>query len=264
MESSSDSTRMALITGASSGIGEATARALCKEGYRVVLVARSVEKLRHLAHSLGARAVVEPCDAGCGESVLAMSERVRAEFGTPDVIINSAGAGDWKRIEETTPDEAVDMMKAPYFAAFNITHAFMRGMLQRDRGVIIHVGSPVSLFTWPSCTGYAAARWALRGLHEALCDDLYDTRVRSCHVVFGKVASRYFVHNPLAEKRMPSIVKAFRTLTPDECAEIIVRLVRRPRRQVIHPWMLRPVSWSYKLFPWPTRFLLRRTGAKRK
>ena len=209
--------RLAIVTGASSGIGAATARALAAAGYQVVLVVRSRDKLERLARELGERAVVEACDASHGESVLAMAERVREQFGTPEVIVNSAGAGNFKWIEDTTPAEAVTMMQAPYFAAFNVTHAFMRGMLDEDRGVIIHVGSPVSLFTWPSCAGYAAARWALRGLHESLCDDLYDTGVRSCHAVFGKVSSSYFEHNPETVSKIPGIAKAVPTLTPEKC-----------------------------------------------
>ena len=231
--------KLAVITGASSGIGAAAARRMASEGYKIILVARQRSKLDEVALEIGDNAVVEVCDASDGDAVLAMADRVRHEFKTPDVIINSAGAGQWKLIEDTTPVEAVTMMKAPYFAAFNITHAFMRDMLERNRGVIIHVGSPVSICTWPSCTGYAATRWALRGLHESLCEDLRGTGVHSCHVVFGKVSSSYFDHNPGAEENLPGIARTVRTISPEECANVIASTVRRPRRQVIYPLMLR-------------------------
>jgi len=255
--------KLAIVTGASSGIGAATARELAADGVKVVLVARGPEKLRGVAEEIGESAVVEPCDAGDGDAVLAMAGRVRRLHGVPDLIVNSAGAGEWKRIEHTSPAEAVTRMRAPYFAAFNVTHAFMGDMLERRRGVVIHVSSPVSIFTWPSCTGYAAARWALRGLHESLCDDLVGTGVRSCHVVFGKVASPYFEHNPGTEDRIPGIARTVRTLSPEECARVIVRSGRRPRRQVVHPFMLRLYYWSYNVFPWLTRWLLRTTAAER-
>jgi NAD(P)-dependent dehydrogenase (short-subunit alcohol dehydrogenase family) len=188
--------KLAVITGASSGIGKATARLLAADGYTVVLVARNRQALDRVAQEIGSQAIVEACDASDGDAVLAMAERVRRDHGVPHVIVNSAGAGQWKRIEDTTPAEAVTMMGAPYFAAFNVTHAFMREMLAEGRGVIVHVGSPASICTWPSSTGYAASRWALRGLHESLCDDLRGTGVRSCHVLFGRVSSPYFEHNP--------------------------------------------------------------------
>ena len=255
--------KLAIITGASSGIGAATARRMAADGYKVVLVARTRIRLDDVAAEIGVNAVVEACDASDGDAMLAMAERVRNDFAVPDVIVNAAGAGQWKVIEDTTPAEAVAMMQAPYFAAFNVTHAFMRDMLGRNRGVIIHVGSPVSIFTWPSCTGYAAARWALRGLHESLCDDLRGTRVRSCHVVFGKVSSAYFDHNPGAEEKIPGIARTVRIVSPEECAKVIAHVARRPRRQVVYPLMLRMYVWSYALFPWITRWLLRSTGAKR-
>ena len=154
------------------------------------------------------------------------------------------------------------MLGAPYLAAFNVTHAFMHDLLARKRGVIIHVNSPAAQVAWPGATGYIAARWALRGLHEALCEDLQETGVESCQVIFGRVSSAYFETNPGAAERMPGIAKAIRTVTPEECAGVIARLAEHPRRQVIYPFMLRLYSWSHAVAPWAVRWLLRRTGAK--
>lgn len=254
--------RTVVVTGASSGIGEATARRFADDGYRVVLVARNEEKLNDIAAGIGEIAVVEACDASDGEAVLEMAARVRARFEDPIAVVNSAGAGQWKRIEDTSPDEAMAMMEAPYFAAFNITHAFMRGMLERGRGVVIHVGSPASICTWPSSVGYAASRWALRGLHEALCDDLAGTGVRSCHVLFGRVSSPYFDNNPGAEEKIPGIARTVRTISPEECAAVIAQTVERPKRQVVYPFTMKLYAWNHALFPWSTRWLLRRTAGQ--
>lgn len=254
--------QLAVITGASSGIGAATARLLASRGYRVVLVARSQAGLEELADEIGDNAIVEVCDASEGEAVSAMAERVRYDLGVPDVIVNSAGAGAWEWIEDTSPAEAVKMMQAPYFAAFNLTHAFMGDLLARRSGVIIHVNSPVSYATWPGCTSYAAVRWALRGLHEALCDDLWRTGVHSCQVVFSRVSSAYFDRNPGTLEKIPGIAKTIRTVSPEECAKVIARVARRPRRQVVYPFLLRFYYWNHAVLPWATRWLMRRTGAK--
>jgi short-subunit dehydrogenase len=252
--------KLALITGASSGIGAATAREMARLGYRVILVARSREKLEEVAASIGDAAAVEACDASDGDAVLALANRVRSMHGVPDVIVNSAGAGAWKRIEETTPAEAREMMAAPYFSAFNVTHAFMRDMLARKSGTIVHVGSPASYVAWPSSVGYAAGRGALRGLHEALSADLAGTGVKSCHVVFGRVDSPYFATNVNVEDRMPGLARIVPRVKPDDCARVIARVVRRPRDTTMYPAPLRITYGLFKLFPGVTRRLLRRTG----
>lgn len=256
--------KTALITGASSGIGADAARQLSALGYRVILVARGKTQLEKIAAGLGGNAVVEVCDASSGEQVLALAERVRRDFGTPEVIVNCAGAGQWKFIEDTSPAEALLMIQAPYLAAFNVTHAFMKEMLGRRSGVIIHVNSPASIFAWPSSVGYTASRWALRGLHESLCQDLAGTGVRSCHVIFGKVNSPYFENNPDVMASMPGIASTVRTLSTDECGRAIAQLAEHPKRELVYPFMLRFYSWSYRLAPALVRWLLRLTSAKRR
>jgi short-subunit dehydrogenase len=156
------------------------------------------------------------------------------------------------------------MIQTPYLAAFNITHAFMRDMLARRSGVIIHVNSPASIFPWPSSVAYTAARWALRGLHEALCQDLAGTGIQSCHVVFGRVSSPYFEHNPGVVDNVPRIANTIRTLSTDECGRVIARLAERPKRELLHPFMLGLYGWSYHLTPLLVLLLLRITGAKRR
>ena len=255
--------KLAIVTGASSGIGAETARKLVEHGCQVVLIARSRDKLEKLAQQLGACSHVESLDAGNGAAVLKMAERVKRELGVPDVIVNSAGAGQWKFIEETTPEEAIEMMNAPYFAAFNVVHAFMSDMLERDRGVIINVLSPVSIVTLRGCVGYAGARWALRGLHESLCDDLSGTNVKSCGVYFGQVESEYFENNPGVTERLPKSSKMIPTISTERAASVILKAIKKPRRQYVCPFMLRMFIWSHTWFPWLSRYLVRRTGAKR-
>ncbi len=255
--------KIALITGASSGIGAEASRELAGRGFQVILVARNETKLAEVAASIGTQASVEICDAASGEDVLAMADRVRKNHGIPDVIINCAGAGQWKRIEDTPPAEAVAMIGAPYLAAFNVTHAFMRDMLGRGSGTIIHINSPACYMAWPCAVGYTAARCALRGLHEALCQDLAGTGVQSCHIVFGKVDSGYFEHNPGAEANVPGIAKTIRTLSPVECGRVIADVATRPRRETIRPFMLRVYYWNNRVAPWLVGWLLRVTGAQR-
>ena len=255
--------KIALVTGASSGIGADAARRLASCGYRVILVARRQVQLEQVALSIGTGAVVEVCDAASAEQVLALADRIRSNYGIPDVIVNCAGAGQWKRIEETSSAEAQAMVQVPYLAAFNVTHAFMNEMLTRCSGVVIHINSPACIFPWPSSVGYSAARWALRGLHESLCQDLAGTGVHSCHLVFGRVESPYFDHNPGVMDVMPTISSIIRTLSTDECGRVIAQLAEKPRRETIYPGMLRFFTWIHWMAPAVVRWLLRLTGANR-
>jgi short-subunit dehydrogenase len=254
--------RTALITGASSGIGAHAARHLASRGFRVILVARRHAQLDEVASLIGANSVAEACDASSSNQVLALADRVRRMYGIPDVIVHCAGAGQWKSIEETSPAEALFMTQAPYLAAFNVTHVFMRDMLARHSGVIIHVNSPASVCPWPASVGYAASRWALRGLHESLCQDLCGTGVRSCHIVFGRVDSSYFEHNGVVAADVPRIAATIRRLSKDECGRMIAELAEHPRRDVLYPFMLRFYSWLYRIAPTPVRWAVRHTGKR--
>ncbi len=255
--------KTALITGASSGVGAAAARELAGRGWKVVLSARDQSRLQSVSASIGETSSYFACDAASPDGIRALEVFVRGNHRIPDVVINSAGLGQWKRIEDTPPAEANLMISAPYLAAFNTSRMFMRDMLQRRSGTLIHINSPACFMPWPSAVGYSGARFALRGLHEALCQDLAGTGVSSCHIVFVKIDSEYFAHNPGVEERMPRIAATIPTLSTTRCARIIADVVDRPKKQSIHPFMLRLYYWNHLVTPWLTSFLLRATGAKR-
>ena len=254
-----------MVTGASSGIGAATARLLASEGWRVVLVARRAERLEALAAEIAAgsgEARPEALDAADGAAVTAMADRIRAEWGAPTLVVNSAGAGEWRFLEETPIAAIVEMIGAPYLAAANTCRAFIADMLEAKRGHFIHVGSPASVMPWPGATAYTASRWALRGLHEALCQDLRGTCVRSSLVYFGEVSSEYFEANPGSREHIPTLAAPIPLSTPERCAEVLLDVVRRPRLVVFHPFALRAMAWLAAVTPRPTRWLIARTGRR--
>lgn len=256
--------KTALVTGASSGIGAATARALASRGARVLLVARREGELQDVAASIGGdAATVHPTDLSDASAVGELAERIGESEGTPDIIVNNAGAGEWKFVEETSPEEAVQMMAVPYFAAFFVTRAFLPGMLRRDTGHILNVSSVGSRFVWPGATGYLAARWAVRGFTEALRADLTETGIGVTLFEASVVESPYWEHNPGSRERVPDMGKLVPTLTPEDAAEAIVRGIERERKSVIVPFMMKLTCWLHSLMPGVVQWLMTRTGYKR-
>jgi NADP-dependent 3-hydroxy acid dehydrogenase YdfG len=254
---------VAVVTGASSGIGRATATALADRGWRVVVLARRAERLEALATEIteaGGEAMVAALDAADGAAVAAMADRVRAVWGAPSLVVNSAGAGVWRFLEDTPHDEIDAMIGAPYLAAAHTSRAFLADMIAGGWGRLVHVGSPASVIPWPGATAYAASRWALRGLHEALVQDLRGTGVTSSLAYFGEVSSEYFAANPGSHEHIPSLGRWIPVSTPERCAEVILGLVRRPRRVVFHPLALRLLAVTAAVAPGPTRWLIARSG----
>jgi uncharacterized protein len=258
--------QVAVVTGASSGIGAATARLLGARGWTVVLVARRAERLAEVARDVeaaGGRAHVAGLDAADGAAVDAMADEVLRVHGVPTAIVSSAGAGVWRWIEDTPHEELDAMLGAPFRAAWNVTRAFLPAMLTARRGVLVHVGSPASLAPWPGATGYTTSRWALRGLHEALRQDLAGSGVRSCHVVLGEVSSEYFEANPDTHEHIPRVARIIPVITPERAAEVVVRTIDRPRSQVLFPRTLVAMQVMNRIAPGLVALLARRTGRRR-
>ena len=258
--------RTILITGASYGIGAALARTAAQAGGHIVLLARTRDALDQVAAEVwagGGQASVYQVDLSDAGAVERAALAIEAEVGTPDILVNNAGVGRWLFLEETDPAEAQAMMAVPYFAALYVTRAFLPAMLRRGSGQIVNVNSPASLVAWPGATAYTAARWALRGLTEALRADLYGTGLRVTEVIPGKVSSTYFTHNPGTEARAPWIAKLLGTITPEQAAAEMLRAIERDQRQIVLPFRYRLLYALHRIWPGLVRWLAVTTGARR-
>jgi len=258
--------KLILVTGASSGIGAATAKAMAKVGGRVVLLARRKEVLDQVATeitSAGGQAWTYSVDLADADAVAAVARHITEALGTPDIIINNAGAGRWLFVDETSPAEAVQMMAIPYFAAFNVTHAFLPAILRRNGGQIVNISSIGSHCVWPGATAYLAARWAVRGFTEALRADLDGTRIGVTLYESSTVISPYWEHNPGSYERLPKIAKLIPEVTPEQVANAIIRGVERNKRRIIIPFMMRLWYWLLAVFPGVVQWLIIKTGYRR-
>ena len=258
--------KTALITGASQGLGAATARAMAARGARVLLLARTEEKLREVADSIesgGGQAEIFAVDLSDLEALVTTTEAIKAAGTIPDVIVNNAGIGRWVFIEETPLDEMQADMALPYFAAFGVTKAFAAEMAGRGSGNICNVNGPGGWFPWPSSIAYSSARWALRGFSTALRVDLRDTGVSVTDVVMTKISSTYWENNPGAEDRIPWIDRVLPTLSEEQAAEVVTRAVERERREATAPPTYTAFHHLGRVFPRLVHWTVYRGGARR-
>jgi short-subunit dehydrogenase len=244
--------KLVLVTGASSGIGEATAKLYAAHGARVLLVARDEARLDAAAAAIrrtGGEAAHFAVDLADADAVAALAARVVREQGVPDVLINNAGAGRWLTLAETSAEEALRMIELPYLAAFNLTRELLPGMLARGSGAVACITSPASFVVWPHAVAYTAARHALAGFTEALRAEVRRKGIGVTLVVLGLVESAYWAHNPGSRDVMPAFAKLAPPMTPEEAARAIVAGVDAGRRRVVKPAILRALFLLSALAP---------------
>jgi short-subunit dehydrogenase len=255
-----------LVTGASSGIGEATAKRYAKAGARVLLLARNLKRLEAVSHAIalaGGTSVPYEVDLSDPKGIEEVSNRITREQGTPRVIVNNAGAGRWISLLETTPGEVQRMIEVPYLAAFNLTRAFLPQMLVRGSGAVACVTSPASYVVWPNACGYIAARHALAGFTAGLRSELKGSGISVTLVVLGLVDSPYWEHNPGSRRNLPIVDSRLApTLTCEEAAEAIYRAVEARRPVAVRPVMLRGLLLLNALAPRLVTSQLRRAARK--
>jgi uncharacterized protein len=257
-----------LVTGASSGVGAAIAKEMAVAGAsELLLLARNENELKNVAAaiaSLGGKARIYPVDLSNPDQVTAIAQRIEREVAVPDIIVNNAGSGQWKFLDETSPKEIQDMMAVPYFAAAWLTRAFLPAMRARNSGHIVNISSVGSRFVWPGATAYIAARWAIRGLTQALRADLHDYHIGVTLYESAAIESPYWVHNPGSRERIPKIAIIIPALKPEEVGKAVVAGVRANRRFIVIPFMMKLIYVGHALFPWLVQWLMTSTGYRPK
>lgn len=253
-----------LVTGASSGVGAAIAKAMAKAGAaEILLLARNEEALKKAASEVevaGVAARIFPVDLSDSEQTLDTARRIMADVGVPDILVNNAGSGQWKFLDETSPAEIEAMMALPYFAAAWLTSAFLPAMRQRGSGHVVNISSVASRIVWPGATAYTAARWAMRGLSEALRADLYGSGIGVTLYESGEIESPYWLHNPGSRDRIPKISKMLPALKAEDVGAAIVAGVRGNKRLIVIPFTMKIIYGLHYVFPWAVQWLMTATG----
>jgi len=227
--------RIVVITGASAGIGRATAAAFAERGWRVALLARGLEGLegaRQEVQALGGEALVVPTDVADAGQVEAAAARIEREWGPIDVWVNNAMATIFCPAVEIAPEDFRRATEVTYLGAVWGTLAALRRMKTRDAGTIVQVGSALAYRSIPLQAPYCGAKSALRGFTDSLRSELLHDRSRvqltMVHLSAFNTPQFDWGKNCLGKLAKP-LGKIFQ---PEIAAEAIFRAALHPRREV--------------------------------
>lgn len=230
-----DGRRVVVVTGASAGVGRATAVAFARRGCSLGLIARGrpgLEGARREIEALGGEALVCPADVADPRAVLAAADRVAERFGGIDVWVNNAMATVFGPVEAVTPEEFRRVTEVTYLGQVHGTLAALRHMRPRDAGTIVQVGSALSYRAIPLQAAYCAAKFAIRGFTDSLRSELLHegSRVRLTMVQLPAVNTPQFdwsrSHLPRRSQPVPPIYQ------PEAVAAAIVDAAERAPREL--------------------------------
>jgi short-subunit dehydrogenase len=227
----------AVVTGASRGIGRATARALAERGARVGLIARTAEQLEALAAEPEMKgALALPADV----SDRAALERVVGEFTTEagpiDLAVANAGLTHTVPFADLAPERAEEIVRVNLLGTLNLVHAVLPGMLDRARGHLVVVSSATALRAFPWAAVYGASKAGQKAFAEALRHELSGTGVSVTTIYPGEARTSLHSHE---QDRMPDWFRHSDAIPADVVAEAIVRGVSEDRREVHVPGQVR-------------------------
>jgi NAD(P)-dependent dehydrogenase (short-subunit alcohol dehydrogenase family) len=235
----SEESRVVVITGASAGVGRATARAFAARGARIGLIARNAEALeaaKSEVEARGGQAVVAVADVADADAVERAAQTIEQAFGPIDVWVNNAMASVLGPIREIPAEEFRRVTEVTYLGVVHGTQAALRRMLPRDAGVILQVGSSLAYRGIPLQAPYCAAKHAVQGFHDSLrAELLHDgSKVQVCMVNLPAVNTPQF---RWLRSHMPRKARPFGTIfEPEVAARAIVWASNHPRRELNVGW----------------------------
>jgi len=227
---SDSANRVVFVTGASAGIGEATARRFHAEGARVIVAARRNERLHKLASDLGKNVLPLELNVRNQQAVAQTIADLPVEWQEIDILINNAGLsrGLWK-LHEGEIDGWEDMIDTNVKGLLYVSRAVIPGMVKRGRGHVVNIGSIAGREVYPGGNVYCATKFAVRALTRGMMIDLVDTPVRVTAIDPGLVETEFSEVRFYGDReRAKTVYRGYRPLSGDDIADAIVWAVSRP------------------------------------
>ena len=244
--------KIAVVTGASEGIGRAISLSLAKEGAILILLARGQEKLNLLKDeivSLGQRAYTFPCDMANPEEVKKTFSQILNQFQRVDILVNNAGIGTFKPLHLIDYDELLRPVQLPIASSILATRLVIEGMLNRKEGHIVNLTSPAGYFPIPYMIPYTTARFAMVGFSNSLAEEMNGKGIHVSLICPAQVNTSYFQKNDANMDWYPKISKLMPILEAEEVGKKVVQAIYQKKKEVIFPFILWAIVRTYQTLP---------------
>lgn len=259
--------KVVLITGASSGFGEEAARQFSRQGARVVLAARRIDRLQDLVARIqaeGGTAMATPVDVTNGADVANMVKSVVENFKRVDILFNNAGFGRLDWLENLDPARDIRTQVAVNLTGLiEVTHEVLPHMIAQKSGQIINMSSVAGWIGSPLYSVYAATKFGVRGFTDALRREVGVHGIRVTGVYPGPSATEFGEHTGDSVLKNKFKAPAWTTMSSAYVAGKVVDAARHPRRTVIVPWWYHPIFWADSYAPWLVDWFLKEFFVKR-
>lgn len=225
-----------LITGATGGIGMATARLLVAGGAQVFLTGRNAEKLQAIQQELKLPAErVFAADLGQATEVEALRQRYHTAFPTIDILVNAAGIGIIKPMESLSPEEFMATLQSNLIAPFLLMKAFLPAMKEVKKGLIINIPGVLGKVPMAGAAAYSASKYGLTGMMQSIREELKRTDIRITNLFLGGVDSSFW-------DRIDLRVQREKMIRADEAAKSVWFLCQQPLSGVVSEMVLQPFN----------------------
>ena len=228
--------KVALVTGASRGIGLAIARSLTGLGAKVALCARDPKRLEAAAAGLkqaGASVVAIPADVRSANEIAALVRETERSLGPIEILVNNAGIGYFAPVQEASEANWDAVLDTNLKAVFLLSKAVAPGMIERRAGHIINIGSLAGKSAFAGGAIYCASKWGLLGLTQCMAEDLRGYGVRVSAVLPGSVATDFSPHTSKDTSKM---------LQPEDVAHAVESIVTQAPQSFISEVLIRPAQ----------------------
>jgi 3-oxoacyl-[acyl-carrier protein] reductase len=228
--------KVAVVTGASRGIGLAISRKLGGLGAKLSLCARSADKLQNVANELksaGVEVIIVAADVSSGDDILSLVEETKQAFGAIDILVNNAGIGYFGPFYEANESNWDSVLDTNLKSVFLLSKAVTKGMIERRGGHIINIASLAGKNAFAGGAIYCASKWGLLGMTECMAEDLRAYGIRVSAICPGTVATDFSPHVGKDASKM---------LQPEDIAHVVESIVTQAPQSFISEVLLRPTQ----------------------